>query len=150
MLSCWNGVTNHHTDVGVCGLVLKWLASFDHGQKSGSRKEGITPSPSGCRVPQGAILSPLLFNISICALSLSWCGVPGWRHPADLLIDLDADPEITACLELSGKEIYRYLTDGTYPTSALPAAVAPSWVLDLCQGSSFDVQSLKIVCDQHT
>ena len=50
---------------GIQGLALKWLISFlqDLTQTVMIGEEKSRQHPLNCRVPQGAILSPMLFNI---------------------------------------------------------------------------------------
>lgn len=53
------------TDMGVCGVDLKWLIWFLHGQghRVGFEKRLSPKNTLVCGVPQGAVLSPVLFDI---------------------------------------------------------------------------------------
>lgn len=57
-------LTHHLTDAGVCGGASQWLSSFLHGQEQREvLGEDVTSTQLLLyRVPQGTLLSPMLFN----------------------------------------------------------------------------------------
>uniref|UniRef100_A0A803TD93 Reverse transcriptase domain-containing protein n=1 Tax=Anolis carolinensis TaxID=28377 RepID=A0A803TD93_ANOCA len=60
-----NLLTHRLAMTGVRGIPLKWVSSFLQNRGQRVVREGLVSawSPLTCGVPQGAILSPLLFNI---------------------------------------------------------------------------------------
>uniref|UniRef100_A0A803SYC6 Reverse transcriptase domain-containing protein n=1 Tax=Anolis carolinensis TaxID=28377 RepID=A0A803SYC6_ANOCA len=67
-----NLLTHRLAIAGVRGTALNWLASFLHNRGQQVERGGLVSerSPLHCGVPQGVILSPLLFNIYMRPLAL--------------------------------------------------------------------------------
>jgi len=60
-----NGLLYKMSTVGICGNLLKWVGDYLYGRRQSVVVHGVISgsAPSEVGVPQGAVLSPLLFNI---------------------------------------------------------------------------------------